>query len=264
MTIDIQHLISIVKKTAKEELLPRFQHVAKQYKLDGSIVTEADIAAQKRIQESLYNLYPEITLLGEEMSAEEQLNALSNHNGVWVLDPIDGTSNFSHGLPYYCVSLALIQNQEVQLGIVYDPERDECFYAQKDQGAFLNNKKLNAPDYSTSLNQAIVGVDLKRLPVKIAAELASNPPYASQRSLGSIALDWCWVSTGRIQAYLHGKHNLWDYAACWLILEEANGASKTINGDCVFTPTMEHKFAMAAVSTDLLNEWFSIINEKSI
>lgn len=260
MKIDIQQLISIVKDTAIEELIPRFKNVTKEYKSDGSIVTEADTVSQQKIQEKLYNLHPEISLLGEEMSVDEQLAALDNSNGVWILDPIDGTSNFSHGLPYYCVSLALVQNQEVQLGIVYDPERDECFYAQKNQGAFLNNKKLNAPDYNTPLNRAIVGVDFKRLPTDMAANLASNPPYASQRSLGSIALDWCWVSTGRIQAYLHGKHNLWDYAACWLILEEANGASQTMDGECVFTPTMEHKFAIAATSQALLNEWFLAIN----
>ncbi|MBC8493328.1 MAG: inositol monophosphatase family protein [Candidatus Thioglobus sp.] len=256
MEINIKQLISIIKQVAQTELLPRFQHVTKAYKADGSIVTEADIAAQHAIQQQLHHLYPDTPLLGEEMSENEQLDALNNINGVWVLDPIDGTSNFSHGLPYYCVSLALIQHKEVQLGIVYDPERDECFHAQKNQGAFLNDRQLNAPEYNTTLNKAIVGVDLKRLPSAMAAQIASNPPYASQRSLGSIALDWCWVSTGRIQAYLHGKHNLWDYCACWLILTEANGASQTMDEECVFTPTMAHKFAVAAVSDQLLKEWF--------
>jgi myo-inositol-1(or 4)-monophosphatase len=256
MKIDIQELIQIIKKVAKQELLPRFEKVSKEYKLDGSIITEADTVTQQRLQELLYQSYPTISLLGEEMSEEEQLQALANKNGVWILDPIDGTSNFSHGLPYYCVSLALIEDGVLRLGIVYDPERDECFYAEKGRGAFLNSKRLNAPDYATPLNKTIAGVDFKRLPADMAARIASNPPYASQRSLGSIALDWCWVATGRIQVYLHGKHNLWDYAACWLILEEANGASQTLDGDCVFTPTMDHKFAMAAVTKELLEDWY--------
>ena len=259
MNIDIEQLILIIKKVAKEELLPRFENVTKEYKVDGSIVTEADTVSQQRIQELLHHDYPDIKLLGEEMSEEEQLLALENEHGVWVLDPIDGTSNFSHGLPYYCVSLALIRNGTVQLGIVYDPERDECFHAQKNVGSFLNNKKLNAPSHNTTLEKSIVGVDFKRLPADMAAKIASNPPYASQRSLGSIALDWCWVATGRIQAYLHGKHNLWDYAACWLILEEANGASQTLDGECVFSPTMDCKFAIASVSKDLLMEWYNAI-----
>jgi len=259
MNIDINQLIVIIKNVAKEELLPRFENVTKQYKTDGSIITEADTAAQISIQAQLNNLYPEISFLGEEMNETEQLNALKNNNGVWVLDPIDGTSNFSHGLPYYCMSLALIKDKTIQLGIVYDPERDECFHAQKNKGAFLNNRKLNAPDYQTTLSKAIVGVDFKRLPTDMAVKIASNPPYASQRSLGSIALDWCWVATGRIQAYLHGKHNLWDYAACWLILEEANGVSQTINDECVFTPTMDSKFAAASVSKPLMNEWMNAI-----
>ncbi len=261
MNIDINQLIAIIKNVAKKELLPRFENVIKEYKSDGSIITEADTASQNSIQNQLSSLYPEISLLGEEMSENEQLDALNNNNGVWILDPIDGTSNFSHGLPYYCISLALIKDGKVQLGIVYDPERDECFYAQKSKGAYLNSRKLNSPDYNTTLGKAIVGVDFKRLSTDMAAKIASNPPYASQRSLGSIALDWCWVATGRIQAYLHGKHNIWDYAACWLILEEANGSSQTMDGNQVFTPTMESKFAMAAVSKDLLNEWFSAVSD---
>jgi len=80
--------------------LPRFEKVSKEYKLDGSIITEADTVTQQRLQELLYQSYPTISLLGEEMSEEEQLQALANKNGVWILDPIDSTSNFSHGLPY--------------------------------------------------------------------------------------------------------------------------------------------------------------------
>lgn len=257
----IQALIQIVKDTAKQELLPRFEHVTKSYKSDGSIITEADTVVQSTLQKRLRENYPKIDFLAEEMHTQEQLNSLNNANGVWVLDPIDGTSNFSHGLPYYAISLALIRNGEVVLGIVYDPERDECFYAEKNQGAFLNGRKLNATDYDTKLENAIVGVDFKRLPQEMAAKIASNPPYASQRSLGSIALDWCWVAAGRIQAYLHGKHNLWDYAACWLILEEAGGASHTIDKQSVFSPTIETKFAMCAVSKKLLNEWHSAIHQ---
>lgn len=255
----IQTLIQLVKDTAKQELLPRFENVTKSYKSDGSIITEADIAVQSTLQKQLRENYPKIDFLAEEMHTQEQLNALNNANGVWVLDPIDGTSNFSHGLPYYAISLALIRNGEVMLGIVYDPERDECFYAEKNQGAFLNGRKLNATDYDTKLENAIIGVDFKRLPQEMAAKIASSPPYASQRSLGSIALDWCWVASGRIQAYLHGKHNLWDYAACWLILEEAGGVSQTIDNKSVFTPTMEAKFAAVAVTESLMNDWINAI-----
>ena len=259
-SINIQSLIALIKQGAQQELLPRFEHVAKSYKADGSIITEADTAMQQYLQDQLQTDYPKIAFLAEEMPVDQQEQALSDSkHGIWILDPIDGTSNFSHGLPYYCVSLALIYQGEVQLGIVYDPERDECFYAQKGQGAFLNNKALDAPQHHSALNKALVGVDFKRLPQAMAAQLASRPPYASQRSLGSIALDWCWVSTGRIQAYLHGKHNLWDYAACWLILEEAGGASQTLDGEVVFTPTMEAKFAIAAVSEDLLAEWYQVL-----
>lgn len=258
--IEIEVLIPLIRELAQQELKPRFRHITEDYKSDGSIVTEADRVMQQVVQVALAARYPKIAFLGEEMEEGEQLEALHHPQGVWVLDPIDGTSNFSHGLPFYCVSLALIQHGEVQLGIVYDPERDECFHAVKGEGAFLNGERLNAPDHHTPLNRALAGVDFKRLPTEMAARLASQPPYASQRSFGAIALDWCWVAAGRNQVYLHGKHKLWDYAACWRIVEEAQGVSQTLEGEPVFTPTMEHKFAVVAVSQPLLEEWLAEVD----
>ena len=116
-----KHIIEAVKTIAHEELSTRFANVVRTDKQDGSFLTEADLAVQTRIQQLMQEKYPDISFLGEEMSAEHQQALLENPDGVWILDPLDGTSNFSAGIPYYAVSLALIKQGKVEWGMVYDP-----------------------------------------------------------------------------------------------------------------------------------------------
>lgn len=165
--INTKKLMQIVTETAKHELLPRFAKVNHQFKNDGSIVTEADIIIQQRLSEQLLQHWPETVLLGEEMSTEEQSAALSSDKPVWCLDPLDGTTNFAAGIPYFAVSLSLIDNGKVVLGLVYDPIRDECFFAQdssdSDAIAYLNNEPLIRKESSVSLNKSVAIIDFKRL-----------------------------------------------------------------------------------------------------
>jgi myo-inositol-1(or 4)-monophosphatase len=174
-----------------------------------------------------------------------------------VLDPLDGTSNFAAGIPCFSVSLALLRQGRCALGLVYDPLRDECFRAVRGGGAFLNGARLGPRDTARSLDRAIAAVDFKRLPPDLAAHLAARPPYASQRSFGSVALDWCWVAAGRFHIYLHGKQFLWDYAAGHLILDEAGGRSSTLAGGEVFALSVDPSSAVAGLSPALFEQWFA-------
>ena len=124
--MNIDELKNIIIEASNNELMPRFQRCQTEVKADGSLVTEADFAVQSAIQNALKTRWPEYAFLAEEMSADE-MNAFfdANPDGFWCLDPLDGTSNFSSGIPYFAISLAFIQQGEVQLGIVYDPNRDE-------------------------------------------------------------------------------------------------------------------------------------------
>lgn len=252
----IEKLIAILQSAAREELLPRFAHVEREFKDDGSIVTEADTTMQRRVCEALEHNWPKIRLLGEEMSPDTQQALLDDcDEGLWLLDPLDGTSNFAAGIPYFCVSLGLILGGEVVLGIIYDPLRDECFVAEKGRGAALNGKVLRAPSRLPPIERSMGLIDFKRLDRQRASRLATQPPYSSQRSFGSGALDWCMIASGRCHLYLHGGQKLWDYAAGQLILAEAGGLSSTLQGEPVLIRGLTPRSVVAASGPALYHAW---------
>jgi myo-inositol-1(or 4)-monophosphatase len=255
MDINIEQLTHIVKSASQDVLMPHFNAVKRQYKPDGSIVTDADMAMQQRLESALLQSFPGITLLGEEMSPEQQQMLLASGKPLWCVDPIDGTSNFAAGFPYFCVSIALIENGESTLGLVYDPIHDECFIGKKHSGATLNGEPLDVHSAPESLDKTIASIDFKRLPHDLSTRLIIDKPYASQRSLGSITLELCWLAAGRTHVYLHGKQHLWDYAAADLILREAGGHTCTLEGDNVFNHSLQPRSSAAACNQGLFQQW---------
>ena len=138
----IDAVIAAVKAVAQQEILPRYMKVARQRKADGSLFTEADLATQETLSRELRKIYPG-PVVGEEMTENEQVaHWREGDAGLWCMDPIDGTSNFVNGLPYFAVSVALMQHGRSVLGVVYNPVADEMFYAEKGRGAFLNRGKI--------------------------------------------------------------------------------------------------------------------------
>ena len=257
-------LSSLVRAVAQEEIMPRFnsQNFDQQTKGDGSVVTEVDDAVQQRIASALQEKWPDIAFLGEEMNVEEQQRMVQS-NAVWCLDPLDGTSNFASGIPYFGVSLALIESQRQKLGLIYDPVRDECFTAIKDEGCWLNGKALSSAGIHANLSelkQMIAVVDLKRLRGPVLTSLVAEHPFRSQRNFGSCALEWCWLAAGRFQLYIHGGQKLWDYAAGTLILEEAGGKTTTLTGEAVFTAALEPRPVVAAFNQAAYQLWYSWID----
>ncbi len=239
-----------------DELFAATEPVHARTKADGSVVTDLDEALQLRISQALGARWPEYTLLGEEMGSETQSRLLADRGtGLWVLDPLDGTSNFTAGLPIYGVSLALIDAAGPARAVVYDPVRRECFSAGRGEGAFLNGERLQRSDRRIALPEAVAIVDFKRLPAELATRLATRPPYRSQRNFGSVALEWCWLAAGRGDIYLHGGQKLWDYAAGHLIFFETGGAACGMDGKPVFRPSLAPRAVIAARDADLLAAW---------
>lgn len=262
MVPDLQEVARLIKSVGAEELLPRFRQVTREFKNDASVVTEADLAVQHRLQAELHSRWPEIDFLGEEMFEHEQAEALEGRGAVWCLDPLDGTSNYANGIPYFCISLALIVSGSVVLGIVYDPVRDECFMADESHAVTLNGEPLELSESDLNIKQTAALVDFKRLSTALATRIVSQPPYGSQRSFGSVALDWCWLTAERGQLYLHGKQKLWDYAAGHYLFTRAGGLASTLDGEDVFSRSLQARSAVAAVDAKLFEQWFGFLSEK--
>ncbi len=228
-------------------------------KADGSFVTEFDQRLQSTITTALKAKWPQFALLGEEMELEQQAALLDSSyakesHGIWVLDPLDGTTNFSAGLPIFGISVALVVDGQSQVAMVYDPNRKECFHAEMGQGAWLNDRPL-APSVVTTMSDCIANVDYKRLTRDLASQLVICPPYRSQRNIGACVLEWCWLACDRIQLYLHGGQQLWDHAAGHLILHEAGGLAKTLQRDELKSHTLSKQSAVAAASPQLYGLW---------
>ncbi|MDA8415777.1 MAG: inositol monophosphatase family protein [Betaproteobacteria bacterium] len=248
-------LIKAVERVAATEILPRYQFVTHERKADGSLLTEADIATQRALARALHDIHP-VPLLGEEMDEDEQQYLWQTHDTLWCADPIDGTSNFVHGIPYFAVSVALIRHGRPQLGVVHDPLHRETFSAMSGKGAWFNEQQLHCRNEPTiDLHHAMASVDFKRLNKSLAQALVLEPPYASQRNFGACTLEWCHVAAGRCAVLLHGGQKLWDYAAGSLILEEAGGFYQSLEGIPYWKGNPWKRSVVAATQPALFQTW---------
>jgi len=251
----LKALMATVREVALVEVMPRFLKVARERKADGSLFTSADLAAQ----DALFAKLPAISdapIVSEEMRHEQQVEQwLAGDRGLWCVDPIDGTSNFVNGLPYFAISVAYMRGGRPELGAVYDPVADEMFAAQRGHGANLNGEPLPIREHVPPLAEAMAGIDLKRLPRKLARVIAARPPFFSHRSYGASTLDWCYTAAGRFDVYLHGGQKLWDYAAGSLILAEAGGHMCSLEHDDFWAAPLWQRSVIAARGRQLFEAW---------
>ena len=198
-------------------------------KSPANLVTEADFAAEEMIHEIIHSRFPDHNFLGEEGLSETN----SDSPYRWVIDPLDGTSNYVHRFPYYCVSIGLESDGELIVGAVFDPNRDEMFTAIRSGGARLNGAVIE-PTRIESLDAAMVVVSL---PVKVTADdiavrrfLRMLTAAQTVQRTGSAALNLCYVAAGRMEAYFSTSLKPWDMAAGALIVEEAGGRVTQLDG----------------------------------
>ena len=246
--------IEVVRSVAAAEILPRYRNVVARRKDDGSIVTEADHASQDALVRRLAALGPE-SVIAEEMPAHEQLAAWRRGGRLWCIDPLDGTRNFSAGIPFFAVSVALMEDGRSVFGTIYDPIADEAYYAVQGAGAWMNHRPLVVPRAAPPLAHAVAEVSLRRDTASLRGDLKRHPPYARRLTSGSSALSWCHLAAGRIDVMLHSGQKMWDYAAGALILEEARGHACTLEHDDFWAAEPWSRSVVAAREARLLQEW---------
>ncbi|HJN10266.1 MAG TPA: inositol monophosphatase family protein [Pirellulaceae bacterium] len=197
------------------------------------LVTEADLASQKVIQQTLLSVFPDHRFVGEEdgLGNEDQQ---SRHDGYcWICDPLDGTTNYVHQLPSFCVSIALQHDDELLVGVVFDPTSNECFSAVSGEGAFLNGQPIRVSD-CTEMPKALVAVSLPPEIERDAPEIGQflDVLVSSQalRRMGSAALNLSYLAAGRLDGYWASDTKIWDVAAGVLLVQEAGGEVSASRG----------------------------------
>ena len=176
-------------------------------------VTNADIKAEKAIIEELKKARPNYSIISEENGVEKN----KDESNFWIIDPIDGTTNFLHGVPHFAISIALQSNNEIVCGLIFDPIKDELFYAEKNNGAYFNNQRIRVSK-KREINDCLFAVGKGKY----------NPDLICRRS-GSAALDMAYVASGRFDGYFQNNLNLWDIAAGIIIVKEAGGIINEID-----------------------------------
>jgi len=194
-----------------------------------NLVTEADFAAQQAISDILQAEFSDHAYLGEE--GLEQAGNSSDFR--WIIDPLDGTGNYVHGFPYYCVSIGLEQAGELVLGVIYDPTRDELFHAIRGEGAFCNDRPISvstAPGLGESLCVASLPVNSDPQHPAVARFLKVLPHAQSVQRLGSAAMNLAYLACGRLEVFWSTTLKPWDMAAGVVIVREAGGEVTRLDG----------------------------------
>ncbi len=202
------------------------------------LVTEVDKGAEQMIRKLVQTYCPGDAFLGEEsagVGAEASIRAVESvmdEEYVWVVDPIDGTTNFVHGFPYYCVSIAVAHKGEVIVGVVYDPTHDELFVAEKGKGAYVHGNLMKVANHATLMESLVAtGFPANNSVERNTKSLVDLlPKVRSIRNGGSAALHLAYVAAGRLDAYWEVGLNAWDLAAGALLVTESGGRITDISG----------------------------------
>jgi len=232
LTVIKQQVIEVAKAAGNfiEREYHQFDQAAIEYKGINNMVSYVDKTAEKMIVEGLHKILPEAGFIAEEGTGEEKKGGLN-----WIIDPLDGTTNFIHGIPCFCVSIALVENITLQVGVIYDPILKECFHAAKGEKAYCNEKEISVAN--AELSKALVATgfpyyDFEKMPQYMEIIRKLMQQSHGLRRMGSAAIDLAYVACGRFDAFFEYNLNSWDVAAGILLVECAGGrVSDFKNGD---------------------------------
>ncbi len=224
----------------------------------GDFVSRADIRAEEIIREDLMNARPNYGWVGEESEPVEGKDPTRR----WIVDPLDGTTNFLHGLPHWAVSIALEHKGEIVSGVVYDASKDELFFAEKGQGAWMNETRLRVSGRSKMIESIFAtGVPFggrPDLPATLQDLARLMPAVAGVRRFGAAALDLAYVAAGRYDGYWERGLNSWDVAAGVLIAKEAGALVESLEG----TEAAHESGALIAGAETIFDTFAKVIRNK--
>ena len=215
----------------------QMQHFGHEMRVDkkGAIdlVTEIDLQIEREFRALIAERFPDHVVLGEEFSAADERHQIAEYS--WVFDPVDGTTNFAHGLPIFCSSLALEIHGQPVAAAVYDPTRRELFTAQRGLGAWLNGKPLRVSSAETLMDALLCTgfpYTVQQKPEELIGLFGHFLSISrAVRRLGSAAIDLCYVATGRLDGFWEQRLSPWDISAGALIVQEAGGVTTTVAGE---------------------------------
>lgn len=222
-----------------------------------NLVTEADHASEKAILQVIHSAFPDHQVLAEETG-----EILQDSTYKWIIDPIDGTVNFAHGIPLNCVSIAVEKDGEIVLAAVFNPHMNEFFFAEKGKGASLNDQPIRVSGETNTLNACLVTgfpytyINMTNGPLEVFERfIRKGVPV---RRLGSAAIDLCWVAAGRLDGFYEHKLEPWDSAAGFLIVEEAGGKVTDFEGNKF--SVYQHR--LLATNGRIHDEMLDVINNR--
>ena len=243
-------------REAGQVLMDHFERrlIVKSKSSEIDLVTEADVASDKLIVEAIRQQYPEHSILSEEGLGEEQAGEF-----LWLIDPLDGTTNYAHGYPVFSVTITLQREGENVLGVTYDPVRDELFWAEKGQGAYCNGRRLSVSGV-VNLRHSLLATGFFYTRASIEDNNLAEfgrimPRVQGVRRGGSAALDMAYVAAGRLDGYWEFHLSPWDWAAGDLLVREAGGRTSDVSGrpwrlrsgNMVATNDLLHEALLAAL-----------------
>jgi myo-inositol-1(or 4)-monophosphatase len=238
------------------------RHVTIEYKGEADLVTVADRKSEALIRQRLHEHWPSHDILGEEGGLQD-----TGSDYRWYVDPLDGTTNFAHGFPVFCVSMALEYKGQRIAGVIYDPTRDELFAAEQGSGAYLNQQRIHVSK-TASLSESLVATGFP------SHKRHKNPNIFfyhqitlrthGVRRAGSAALDLCCVASGRFDGFWEFNLNPWDTAAGVLLVEEAGGKITDFRGGPFELTSRETLASNGLVHEELLNEFDKIFSGRGL
>ena len=226
-------MVKVCRKAAKILIrdFGEIENLQVSLKGPGNFVTASDIKVEKILVEELQKARPTYSILSEEIG---EIN--NDESFKWIIDPIDGTSNFLHGIPHFAISIGLEHDKEIICGIIYDPIKDEMFTAEKGNGAYVNNKRMRVSSRS-KLKDCIIFTGGPRQNPKdkelffVEYKNFSSVVKTPIRKMGSASLDIAYVAAGRCDGFWQRNLNYWDYAAGIILVKESGGFVTDFNGE---------------------------------